>query len=355
VPISFPKVRGAPRAVGATWVDPAKLVECLGVGDQIRASLQDELLANKQPTFLWLPLTSGAACSCRRTNDENDLLCLTCAGTNVVGGYRRFLTQNFVWASSDASTYTVTDGALDTSIKPHRVAAAGTALTTVITTTAVAFTNPRDDRYEFLLVAQRRAAGQTIGLEYRVDGGPWSALAAVYNQRFGGWTGIIDDVARPIGTGTLQFRITMTRPSAAPELPPPVFEILRVRRVETEFIAPMFAPHTPRGEILALNNWDEEVTRGTPRGLVTTDPGVQFKTAPLDAFDIRIVKESVAAALDNRTSRAAIFVEQARPIRAGLRFALTQISLANDIGSVFTHQVAAGRRIDIDDPIHRVW
>jgi len=95
------KVPGAPKAVGYWGRSPYDRIEQEQSADKVKALLQDKLVARGQSVCLWLPVTSGIQCTCRKdTNKSNDRPCPECYGTGFVPGYTKFLHETLFFTAS---------------------------------------------------------------------------------------------------------------------------------------------------------------------------------------------------------------------------------------------------------------
>lgn len=104
------KVPGSPKAVGYWGRSPWERIEQEETPGKIKALLQDKLIARGQAVCLWLPVTSGIECTCRKnTNQANDRPCPECYGTGFVPGYLRFLYETVFFTASQiaASSFTL--------------------------------------------------------------------------------------------------------------------------------------------------------------------------------------------------------------------------------------------------------
>lgn len=99
------KVPGSPGAIGYWGRSTYKRVVQEQTPGKVRALLQDKLLARGVSAFLYLPVTSGVACTCRKdTKQTSDRPCPECYGTGFVPGYTRFLHETLFFTASQTDT-----------------------------------------------------------------------------------------------------------------------------------------------------------------------------------------------------------------------------------------------------------
>jgi len=347
------KVKGSHLATGYWGNNPRCHIEQNQIGDKLKANLQDALIAEGKPVNLWLPVsrtTPGTyPCTCDKdTTSRADVKCLSCYGTRKVPGYLRFQHELvfFSTAKDEVALYTLTDTERDLSIKPNRIRLTSGALTGTIETNDKPFTNPAGLDWEFEVAAFRKFATDTIGAEFSTDGG-------------GTWTDItlINGAAKPTGTGTLRFRVTLTR--AATTTDSPDFEILRVRRAQPENQNPVAAgvrDDLQPGQILVLRTWYiEKTSRQLQVGRQTDFDSDRGWTTPLDFFDITITPDTPPAKINDREAGPHPFYEHAFGVEQGERFPIFQVSVSEQIDFTFTHQAFFDRRAQDGEIYHLVF
>lgn len=104
------KLTGAARAVGYWGRSPYKRIVEEQTAEKIRVMLQDKLIARGTQVWLYIPVTSGIRCTCRKeTNKANDRPCPECYGTGFVPGFTRFLHETVFFTASqiDSDSFTV--------------------------------------------------------------------------------------------------------------------------------------------------------------------------------------------------------------------------------------------------------
>ena len=334
------KVPGSSRAVGH-W---SRNLHCRigqeAVSDKVKALLQDKLVAMGRPVELWLPVgeadTGVVACTCdKNTRPGSDYKCLSCFGTRFAPGYRRFLHETLFASSAQYDDFTLTGVERDLTIKPNRLRLLRTGLTGTIVTPAQAYANPRSADWTFQVVAFRKTSTDTILAEFSTDGGTT-------------WTNIINinGSAKPIGTGTLRFRVTLTR--AAITTDSPDFEILRVQHRQPDRMTRQSQARSRDqllpGQVWLLKTWViEQTLRQAGLGRGTEFQNDHSWTAPLDFYDTAITRDTPAAKIDDREAGPHPMFEHAFGIDSGQRFAIFQLSY-NEQLLTFTHQSFAERR-----------
>lgn len=428
------KVPGYSSAYGYWGRSPHCRVRQEQVEGRIRALLQDKIIAQGVPVYLYEPVTSGIQCSCRKeTNQANDRPCPECYGTGFVPGYTRFLTETlfftatqvsslvllpgsltantwtsstvipnpeaytggplqtlsapalaniatvsgpdvsasaplnqllaFPWSSSTAisvptvpsfsaaaplivnptqvlSPALTTLGAsidgleLDMQFKPNYLRLAAGRTSGTLTTGAIPFSNPNGEPWSARADFYLRGAGQSVTVEYSVNGAAFTALNTLNG-------------AGPSGEGVMRFRITMTRAAATDRSP--AWSAVRARHVASERVRTAGYTNVREdispsdGYILVLRPWIVEATQSdTGRGVTVEWMGDRSWTLPLDFFDSTITADTPTARVDDQAPGPHPFFEWARGIKAGNRTVLTSFKY-NEFG-LFTQQSFDERR-----------
>ncbi len=359
------KYQGKHLAVGYWGRDPSVTVACHQIAEKIRVNLDDELRTNGRPAWLWQPInsaaepTEGVACTCdKNTGPSSDAKCFSCYGTRRAPGYLRFLTETVWYSSADhinGAAATLSNTAVNLRLKPNRIELAAGQLTGTVVTPDLAFTNPLSQTWDVELAAFRRAVGDLIGLEFSTDAGAtWVAVTLTQASTLA-LRGSLSGITRPIGTGVVRFRVTLTRLAAGTESP--TFEVVRMRRVREEH-ARIIRARTQLlpGQILIQKTWEQETTtREGGRGRTIAHDGDRAKTAPLDLFDTSLTVETPRCALDDRSAGPHPMFEYATSVRSGQRYAITNVFLDNTISDVFNHQSFSERLIQPGEAGHIVW
>lgn len=360
------KFGGARGAVGYWGGSPNKRVRSGQIPEQIGALERDKLLTAGRPVYLYLPLTNvespqlskllngnaTVACTCEKeTTKTSDDRCFSCYGVKQIPGYVRFLTETIFFSSAEISNYTLTQTRIDRQLKPNRIGLDTSEVTGTVETNDKAYSNPNGDDWTFETHDFVRDAAQasTFTYEFSTDaGGTYFPIAD------------INGANKPTGTGTIRFRITITRPSASDKNP--LWEVLRLRRLRSEdvnqFVVtamnkdPDFSP----GKILIARTWVIERTiRDAGRGRNTDHSGDKAWTTPLDFFDTSITAETLSAAVVDRESGPHPFYESCFGIRKGMdRYALYQESYSEQL-LVFTHQAFFDRLVQKNENYHLVF
>lgn len=321
---------------GATghWGRP----RCSAVSNQIaakqKALLADKLWAVGRRVELWLPVEAddGIECTClKATRSASDFRCLSCYGTGRVPGYRRFM-HDTLWASSaEYAGFTLTGVVLDTSIKPHRLKLSTGGLTGTITTPPQAFSNPRETDWETQVAAYRKVATDVIEAEFNTGGG-WVDIADINGPQ------------KPTGTGTIQFRVTMTRSSASTESPD--FEILRIRRRKPEALTAIAREASlEAGQILIVRTQVvEQALRSATMGRQAEWGNDSSWTVDLALFDQERAVNSREGLLRDSDAGPHPFFEHASGVSQGERIVVTQIAHDDNEFDVLTWQSWTERR-----------
>lgn len=311
-----------------------------GVIPGIVELLKDKLYLNGRRAALWLPVRSDTAgvvqCTCYKpAARRSDTRCLTCYGTQYAPGYLKFLHETIWFASAQYASLTLTNTVINTTIKPYRIDLTTGSLTGTIVTPDATWTNPQNADWTFDLAAFRQISTDGFTVEFSKDAGTtWFDIAD------------INGPPKPIGaTGTIRFRVTMTRVSAATQSPE--FEVLRLRRPQPEFVTTdmkLQRPDLPAGEILILRTWEQEqALRNIVAGRQVNLEADGGWTTPLNTFDTRIVADTPAARIDDRQAGPHPFYEQREGIHTGQRDVMTTIRFNENL-RVFTHQSFSTRK-----------
>jgi hypothetical protein len=327
---------------------------------------------NGRPVFLWqpvLPETPGVvACTCDKNTTQNaDYKCMSCHGVRFTPGYLKFLHETVHFSSAEAGSFTLTTAQLDLTKKPNRVIIAPGSTTGTIVTSDKAFVNPTSADWELELAAYRKTTGDTVSLEFSTDGGATYHVVALtptivgpptaVSGSFFVFRGALTGAFKPIGTGTLRFRITLTRVSATtPESPS--FEIVRARHVRRADVNPVLfqRPTYLAGQILLLKTWEAEVVqRIVAQGRTIEHEGDRSWTSPLDFFDLSLTHDIPPCALDDREAGPHPFFEYSSGVRLNQRYAMKTVSLDSTIDNILTHQSFTERRTQFGELYAAVW
>lgn len=346
------KLRSQHQLVPGYWGSPWRTTQLRQVSEHVRVLLQDKMLMRGRPVDLWLPVDATTpdvvACTCRKdTTDQSDRSCLTCFGSGFAPGVLKFLHQTLFWCSAEASSFTLTDVSVSTLKKSNVLVLNNGELTGSIVTQDKAFTNPNSLDYALKIELYRRAPGTTFVLEFSTDAGTsWTpvTLTEVASPGFG-FIGTIAGADLP-GTGSVRFRITMTRASLN-DLPP-AFEILRIRRVLSENVNPQIVRRRPDyspGNILALfTHVNEGDSLEVSRGLLTEHQAARSWTNPLDYFDITLTRETPPCRIKDLDAGPHPFIGYVSGVQGGDRYILTRMQYNEQFVTVFTHQLFDERR-----------
>lgn len=336
------KFPGAHSAVGYWGRSPWCRIQQEQVGPKVAVLLLDKLVAQGKSAYLYLPKSSGTVCSCvKDTTTNNDALCVQCYGTGFAGGYERFLHETMWQTASEAGNWTLTNTYIDTSIKPYRVMLSTGQITGTAVTDDKAYTNTPNEDWETHTDIFLRDAGSTSTVEFSTDSGAsWTALAS------------INGVNKPSSaSGTIRFRITLTRSSSNARSP--AIEAVRIRRVKSELSNT--ALQTQRhgtfgdGQILLLRPWiQEQASLYDNRGITTEWLGDKTWTVPLNVFDSSITPETPQARIAEPLNGPHPFFEWTSGIRTGERVVLATFKYNEEFG-VFTHQEFDDRRAQMSE------
>lgn len=339
------KLRGFRNAVG-TWSNPWRRIEADQTAAKIRVWEQDKLIARGKAAALWQPvssLTPGAvACTCvKNTTDSAQRQCDSCYGSKFVPGYLKFGHQTIFFSSAEYTGFTLSSVAISTATKPNLLQLTAGATTGTITTAAKPFTNPTvsPGTWEIRMDSFIRATGSTVTAQFSTDGITYYDI------------NLINGANRPIGTGTIRFRITLTRLAVGD--PSPSFEIIRLRRPLLENKNAGISRWRPyaAGQILILKTWVQDRT-SLLEGRGRVDEHLQDRswTAPLDFFDTSLARDTFIDVIDDTATGIHPFIEyQSDGVLQNTRYILEQISFNTQLG-LFTHQSFVERKVQADEP-----
>lgn len=316
------KLPGFGLAVGYWGRNGSQHIQALQTAQRVLVLNRDKIQAMGLPFNVWTRLTTASEprsvqCSCfRETTQQSDSPCLSCYGMRWQPGFLRFGYRTTFY-SSIHTDLTLTGVVKDTVNTPNRLVLAPGVLTGTIVTPPFAIPDTNLGTWTAKLDAFARDQANTILGEFSLDGGlTWTALVAL---------GTVGN--NPTLGGTIQFRITMTRPAATTKSP--MFEVIRARY---PVISPMRKEDMAPGEILLLKTWDIEKFVRDPQGKSAQSQGEKYWTLPLNLFDPRIAQETKDSLLGPDH-----FLEDARGVQAGTRFVSTQHAYSRTF-KIFTRQ-----------------
>jgi hypothetical protein len=311
-------IPGANLAVGYWGRDPHKRIESEQVPQKILSLHIDKLRSRGKDVFLWQQVAStdpqALTCSCvKSTTDRADTTCASCYGVKSIPGYVKFAHETLYLASIDTGAI-LTDVILDTSVKPHRILLADTFTTGTFTSPAISYVNALDLNWDFRGDYANIKSTNTVVLEFSTD-----------NVNYFPINEINDTGKKPLGSGNIYLRVTLTRASATDRSPE--FEIFRVRhpKLETPYIKIL------RPAVIENPVW------GT-YGKTTEQSGERFWTVPLNYFDSSITADTV-----NSRIRENSFYERINGINTGIKYATSKPAYNEEFG-IFTQQFFDARR-----------
>lgn len=345
------KFRGARSAVGYWGRSPDRHVRGLETPERVRVLNEDKLIARGKIVFLYLPVSASAlgvvGCTCvKDTTKTAERACYSCYGTGYLPGYLRYLHETLFWGSAEAAGWTLTNAVVDTALKPNRVLIAPGATTATLVTTDKAYANPSASAWESNVNGMVRATGDTIAVEWSADAGAT-------------WTALVDlnGGLKPVGSGNIRLRITMTRPTTAAKSP--AFEVARLRHVRDEVTNGRLLTQKHGyvgGRILVSRQRVMERGRlEANRGLLVEHEDEKGWTAPLDLFDTTMVPDLPASRIDDSGSVGPHpFYEHSDGVLKGTRFAMTSLAWNEQFGRM-THQSWTDRRAQPGESYWLVW
>lgn len=319
--------------------------------DKILVLERDKLLGMGRPVYLYLPAadvsltllanlgSSPYPCTCEKeTAATSDERCFTCYGTKLAPGYYRFLHHTIYFSSAEYALFTLVNCAIDRRVKPNRILLDTTATSATIVTQDKTFTNPNDDDWTFRSDDFLRDVGNTVSVEFSTDAGvSWTSVAAINGPN------------KPTGaSGTVRFRITLTRASTSTKSP--AFEVLRMWRPRSEHSSSRIISERSQdssfaaGQILiARSQVSERTSRDVARGRLTEHSSDACWTSGLSFFDSTITVDTPDDRILDREAGPHPFYQSAYGIDLGTRYALYAQTYNQEL-LVFTHQAFSDRR-----------
>lgn len=255
-------------------------------------------------------------CSClKQTSKQSDNKCRSCFGTGIVPGYTKFGYREFFVSAIDPAL-TLASVLLFTEFTPYRLqlnvgATSGTILSPVfVVTPAVGVTNAFQFAADMYL---RQPAGTSITIEFSLNAGPFTAIAAL-------------PTTTAANNSTIQFRVTLARTLAASRSP--LFEMLRVRY-----------PRLDEPYIRVLKGLPTRTRSREAMGVVDTDATVRFWTVPLFVFDDLIPQDpDVVAPQQSQVIQPKAFLEFREGAYVGKRYDLGSFSYSDPAGILISQQ-----------------
>ena len=204
---------------------------------------------------LWLPApftgVTPIACSCVRQNTAS-ILCESCYGLGVLGGYRKYGYNYLDISSIDSSLiYDTNEIVLDQSMRPFRLRLNAGVDSAEIITTALPLALSLGTEYK--LNSYLLDSYNGVLLAFSLDGGTtWLDISE------------LDSLSDP--DAELTFRIILTRNTDERS---PYFEFLRVRSRDMSIAEPF---------IFVSRTRNPEDVEKQKQGLLTSEPGVKYWT-----------------------------------------------------------------------------
>ena len=321
------KVKGS--SVPAFWGRSASArVEAENIPAKFKALLIDKIESRGKSAFLWQQVTSAYSgnifCSCNKdTTKRSDITCSSCYGAKLIPGYFKFAHET-KFVSSISPGLVLTNTQINTDIKPSRILLAPTALTGTIVSTALLYYNPNEYDWDYKIDVANILNTNSIIVEFSTNGTLYYPIANINNL------GI-----KPIGTGNIYIRVTLSRTILTDRSPE--FEIFRIRhqKVNNPYIKIL------RPQITELPFW-------MAYGQRIENLGERFWTVSLDVFDSSIIPDTPQAQILENSFYALI-----KGINAGVRFVTGKLSYSDQIG-IFTSQSFETRRVQENEAVARL-
>ena len=305
------KVKGS-TAPGYWGGSTASMVQAEQIPEKIIALLWDKLLALGKDVYLWTQVydhTPGSVvCSCNKnTTQRPDITCASCYGTGLIPGYIKFLHQTFYFPSISSSTI-LTNLELDLNIKPNRLRITGGQLTGSVVFPSVAYSNLRDLDWQVRNDSANIKDTNTILAEFSTDGIIYWPISQIN-----------DTGKKPLGSGSLYVKITLTRATINDRSPE--FEIIRFRyATRTEPYIKILRP-----QVTEVPTWMQY-------GLRAEQIAERYWTVPLNMFDNTILPDTP----DARILENSIY-QRVTGINSINRYVTTKLSYSEEF-TRFSHQ-----------------
>jgi len=287
-------------------------VEAEQIPGKVIALLWDKLLALGKDVYLWMEVKSTTpsmmACSCYKdTVKRPDITCASCYGAGLIPGYVKFAHETIYWSSITVGS-TITNIELDTTIKPNRLRLASGQLTGTAVSPPLSYSNARQLNWDVKSDLANIKNTNTVTVEFSTNGVIYYPISQIN-----------DAGKKPIGTGSITIKITLTRINI--EDRSPEFEIIRLRH-----------PTKDDPYIKILRSQVTEVPSWLQYGMRTEHLAERYWTVPLNLFDDTIQPDTPAA----RILENSIY-QRITGINRENRYVTTKLSYSEEF-TKFTHQ-----------------
>ncbi len=299
---------------------------------RMRALLQDQLQLGGLRCALWTGVTTGDQCSCyNETVKQADRKCGSCYGTGFAPGYEKFGYQTF-WMTGFDTGVTLHNVKITDTFKSAKVVLEDSATSGYIESTAVSFTRTFASVWEYNLISfLRDSVHSSVTAYYSISSGPWTAISSLASE-----VGL---------TGTIKFRVELTRTSTS--ILTPYFEIVRARYATLE------VDDTGRWGpwILALTNRPFRKKTKSDWGDVPQQESTEFWTAGLAMFDSSITIGST----DELVTGPNVFIEILDGVLVGNRYVTSSWQTSDPLGYVVITQNFKTMFADPVGPYSLIW
>lgn len=252
-----------------------------------RALLTDQLVGTGLRTDLWIGVTSGNQCSCYKESfRQADRNCSSCHGVidGYVPGYLKF-GYNTLWMASSDSDVVFTNTEVTTKWKSSKIQLTSGSTSGTIESGDKSFSRTAiGSQWEYDVQSfVRMEANSSVTVEYSIDSGStWSAIA--------------DLVSANPSSGTIRFKVTLTRDTTS--VLSPLFEIIRARYATVDLSGQRAdGTYTYGPWISALNSKPAQNYRKSEQGDLPMH-GMSLWTTGLATFDSSITVGSDAELLN---------------------------------------------------------
>ena len=308
--------------------DISKRIDAEQIPEKILALLWDKIQSRGKDVFLWQQVTDSYSghliCSCNKdTTKRPDITCASCYGTKLIPGYVKFAHTTF-FMSSISPGLTLTNTTLNQDIKPHRILLNSGSLTGTVVFAAIAYSNPSEYDWDYRVDAANIKSTNTVVVEFSTNGILYHPIASINTLG-----------TKPISTGSIYIRVTLTRASLTDRSPE--FEIVRLRIAKTD------KPYIKilRPQVTELPNW-------MVYGQRVENMGERFWTVPLNIFDDTITPDTADARIVENSIYARI-----NGISKDDKFVTTKLSF-NEQFQIFSSQSFETRKAQPEELYNRL-
>jgi hypothetical protein len=304
-----------------------------------RALLQEQILLGGLRMELWQEPAAGPVCACYNPiNQMADRKCMACHGVGKVPGYLKF-GYNTLWMSASDPDNTLTNLRLTRNYQSSKLELVEGALVGVVESTDKPFS--------------RTVFGATWGtsVQFYLMESDYSSITVEYSLDAGaGWLSLSNLPAETTQTGTIRFRVTMSRTDANARSP--LFEMLSARYATIPLSNPDVNGVYRKGPwILIMREPPSTGHRKQDYGDQPIEEGLEMWTAGLAMFDSSIPYGSAGEVIKGPE----VLMQLLDGARAGNRYMATAWKNSDPMAYIIESQTFKMRITDDVDPMKLVW